>query len=344
MKGFLMTFAVDCRLVLARVQSSLAVSLGLLALVLLPAGGLAQTSEGRKPSVPPGYKLIEGDIQVPKDFTFSGPTPKAVYADNLWPNGVVPYEFDGNVSAAHQQAMLVAMAQWEAEANVTFTPKSWSDLYYIHIQHSDGNNSPVGRQLFSHDVNIFNWDTFIMAHELGHTLGFWHEHTRADRGSYIQINTANIQPDYRDQFSIHNEASHYGPYDFDSLMHYGQCDFSIDCPAGYGCSCTHVSITVLPPYDTQWQTRIGQRGHLSDWDKLVMSFLYPYANWRFVDGSYSGSEEGTFLRPYNTFGEGATDVPSGGTVWIQPGTYSAVGTYSKPMVLQAPLGGVVLGD
>jgi hypothetical protein len=306
---------------------------------------LAQDPYKPKPPVPPDCKLIEGDIQVPKDFTFSAPTPKALYADNLWPEGIVPYEFDDNVSQWQRDAMINAMQQWQNVASVSFRTKGWSDFYYIHIQNSTENSSPVGRNLFSHDVNIYNWNlTFVMAHELGHTLGFWHEQSRADRGGYIQINTANIQADYQDQFEIHSEASHYGTYDFDSVMHYDQCAFSIDCAAGAKCNCTHPSITVLPPYGTEWQTRIGQRDHLSDWDKLVMSFLYPDSKWRFVDAAYSGSEAGTFLQPYNTFGEGAIAVPSGGTVWIQPGTYVAAGTYTNAMSLQAPLGGVVLGN
>jgi hypothetical protein len=77
---------------------------------------------------------------------------------------------------------------------------------------------------------------------------------------------------------------------------------------------------------------------------LTMSFIYPYSNYRFVDGSYGGDEQGTFLKPYRTFSKGASEVPSGGTVWIQPGAYSAVGTYTKTMTLQAPLGGVTLGN
>jgi hypothetical protein len=194
-----------------------------------------------------------------------------------------------------------------------------------------------------HDVNIYNWDNeFIIAHELGHTLGFWHEQSRSDRDSYVQINTSNILDGEEHNFDKHTEADHYGPYDFDSVMHYGACAFSKDtCTCGNAATRT---ITVLPPWDTQWQCRIGQRDYLSHFDALTMSFLYPYGDWRFVDASYGGTEYGMFLAPYRAFTTGASEVPSGGTVWIQPGTYSAVGIYTKAMTLRAPLGGVTLGN
>jgi hypothetical protein len=132
-------------------------------------------------------------------------------------------------------------------------------------------------------------------------------------------------------------------YDFDSVMHYGQYAFS-RCDPNAGCTGTpRTTIDVKPAYSV-WQNLIGQRTHLSDLDELTMSFLYPESDWRFVDQAYiGGTENGTFLEPYKQFTSGASAVPSEGTVWVQPGTYSAVGTCNKTMTLRAPLGHVTLG-
>lgn len=309
---------------------------------------LAQTSTNNpyapKPEVPAGYLLVGGDILV----NAQRPQPQSPFPTDpnmYWPGGVVPYEFDANVAVPNQNAMLTAMAQWQNCATVQFVARS-GQADYVHIQNSTGNNSQVGRVGGQQIINIYNWNnTFVMAHELGHSLGFGHTQTRSDRAAYVAINYANIQPAYSFNFDVQAGFNDYGPYDFDSVMGYGQCDFSIDCAAGLTCACTHHVIDVLPPNDTYWQSRIGQRDHLSAYDKLIMSFLYPQASWRFVDLNYGGTiKNGTFLQPYTTFSAGEANVLSGGAVFVQPATYSALGIHSKPLTIKAPLGGVTLSN
>ena len=69
-------------------------------------------------------------------------------------------------------------------------------------------------------------------HELLHTLGFVHEHTRPDRDDFISINYDNIEPgeeknfekrphgtsDFFEKGSVDSKNT---PYDVLSLLHYG---------------------------------------------------------------------------------------------------------------------------
>ena len=77
----------------------------------------------------------------------------------------------------------------------------------------------------------------VPVHELLHTLGFVHEHTRPDRDNFISLNEENIQlgaeknfvkrkQGYSDFFAKGSVNPKNTPYDVLSLLHYGPQDFS----------------------------------------------------------------------------------------------------------------------
>lgn len=108
------------------------------------------------------------------------------------------------------------------------------------------------------------------AHELGHALGLWHEHTRPDRDAYIRVNWDNIEPGTKHNFNIskHEGIPDVG-YDFYSIMHYNQHAFSTD---KRGSKPTIDIVYNVPQcFDLRM---VGQRNMLSLKDKLRMSKLY----------------------------------------------------------------------
>jgi len=321
-----------------------------IACAVLVIAGAAQAEEPEdqfapKPPVPEGAKLIEGDIIVPIDWTRSsdgsgiGVQGTPTTDNSWWSGGVVPYAFDANVTAANRTNAINAMAEWEAVANVDFRARN-GEGDYIHIQSSTENSSWVGVTGGKQVVNIASWGSrFIIAHELGHALGLWHEQSRKDRNTYITVNLGSIDDDKEHNYDIENSSFTYGSYDFDSVMHYGQCSFaSCTCPS----TCT--AMTVKAPWNAQWQNAIGQRDHLSDLDILTMQAMYPEPGDVFVDGTYTGLFQfGTLRLPFKTFTQGAAMVPVNGRVIIHPSTYTGnSGVYAKRMTLRAPLGGVLL--
>lgn len=268
---------------------------------------------------PEGRTYVEVD-----DMLFwvrEGAGVESAIAGNRWTNGIVHYVFDAAVSSTNRQNWRNAAAAWSAVAPLTFTEDTGSGNY-IYVQNGSGNNSYVGmiggRQL----MNIFSWTyEYVIAHEIGHALGLIHEHQRSGRDSYVTINYNYIQSGYAYAFDIVG-STNYGPYDFDSVMHYNECAVSIDCPAGYTCQCTHHTITVRPP-NTQWQGLIGQRTHLSYLDGVGMAQRY--------GATVVTTNRATYVASFSATLNGSVD-PNGlpTSVYFQYGTTTGYGFTTPP--------------
>ncbi len=314
---------------------------------------------GPVPDIPADYMIVEGDIQIPKTAFAARylAGPNGTFESNRWPNGVVTYEFDANVTAISRTMTLQAMSDWEAISSVWFTQCATNPCSgaFIHIQASNANNSAIGRTGGRQVVNLVSWNSrYIIAHELGHALGLEHEQSRNDRSTYIQVNYNNVcqatdaaclggfcfdnngmRIDCDFNFDVAPNSWRYGGYDFDSVMHYGRADFSRN---------GNDTVTVLAPFTAQWQDAIGQRAHLSEGDKNVMGCIYSRANWRWGATASAFNPNGTCFFPYIGWASAVSGTPAGGTLWLEPGSYTAVGVYDKAMTLKAPNGTVVLGQ
>ena len=218
-----------------------------------------------QPDLTPGYVLFEGDIQIRLDeylrLLYGGPDGTFGGVSNgmtvvYWPV-VVPYDFDGvtngGVSAANQTNAINAMNAIAAIAGINFRPAVGAEDR-IRFRNSAFNSSPVGRRGGTQIINITSWGTqVIINHEIYHSLGFWHEQSRSDRGTFVTINSNNICGSGIStpctagtgasqcclcvdnsgtciscafNFNLDTTPAWYGPYDFDSCMHYPRNAFS----------------------------------------------------------------------------------------------------------------------
>ncbi|XP_051959958.1 hatching enzyme 1.2-like [Xyrauchen texanus] len=102
----------------------------------------------------------------------------------------------------------------------------------------------------------------IIEHELLHSLGFYHEHTRSDRDQYVRINWENIAPASVSNFELKDTNNLNTTYDYTSIMHYGRTSFTIQSGKA----------TITPIPDSS--VKIGQRVEMSSTDILRINKLY----------------------------------------------------------------------
>ncbi|KAI0987357.1 hypothetical protein GJ496_001429 [Pomphorhynchus laevis] len=152
---------------------------------------------------------------------------------NLWSNGIVPFEFAYNYSGIFLQMIYESMYMWTERSCVFFTERTSLHKSWLRIAPGlCGCCSQVGLQTkgaqYIHISNECDRPG-IIAHEFGHALGFWHEHTRPDRDDHVYILEDNIEEEqfYNFEKKSFDEIDSLGePYDPESIMHYGPDTFS----------------------------------------------------------------------------------------------------------------------
>lgn len=200
-----------------------------------------------------------------------------VHCENYrWPNSLVPYVFAddwddpamaGDETAVMRAAILAAMAEVEAVTSIRFVPRT-TQGDYVRFRDSSGCSATVGREGGQQNVNLAFAcrNTWVIVHEMLHMLGLKHEQTRHDRNSFVEIQFDNILDGKEHNFETSDLAYDYGPYDFDSLMHYGTFDF---CRRDAADAC--VGPTIVVPSGAA----VGQRSRMSTRDIASVNRAYP---------------------------------------------------------------------
>ncbi|OXU25209.1 hypothetical protein TSAR_008830 [Trichomalopsis sarcophagae] len=193
--------------------------------------------------------------------------------ERVWDHGVIPYEIDGNFSGAHKALFKQAMRHWENFTCVKFVERVAHEHqnYIVFTERPCGCCSFVGKRGNGPQAISIgkNCDKFgIVVHELGHVVGFWHEHTRPDRDRHVQIIRDNIMTGQEYNFNklTEDEVNSLGlPYDYDSIMHYAKNTFS-----------KGTYLDTILPMESHGKKRpeIGQRVRLSEGDIAQTNLLY----------------------------------------------------------------------
>ena len=173
----------------------------------------------------------ESFLNQPPNSTLSGKLSFSSQATK-WPNGVVVYKL-GAMNNRLRGELQKAMDEWSSKTNVSFKAHT-NESYYITILESTDVCSSCG----SASIGVVgtrgtckfgaNSNASLIAHELGHTLGYLHEQSRADRDQYVTILFDNIQPGKERNFEIRSSALlTTKAFDINSIMMYHPYAFTI---------------------------------------------------------------------------------------------------------------------
>lgn len=202
----------------------------------LPTAG---SSYGFSYEIIQGVAVLEGDILLGK-VNPDGSLKKIIETRGLgradafgrWPDGIVPYVVPDNSSDIQRAKIAEAIAHWTEKSTITFVERTSDnqDDYPNRIRFESSNScaSYVGMQGGEQPVLVSDaCSVGSIIHEIGHAIGLFHEHTRPDRDNFAQIIWDDIVKGKEINFEVLDVGvQEYGPYDYGSIMHYGEYFFS----------------------------------------------------------------------------------------------------------------------
>lgn len=188
----------------------------------------------------------------------------------VWSKGIVFYSILG---VENKTKIEGAIAHWEANTNIRFWKTIYENPDYVEFISDQGNWSKLGQIGGKQQISLYpdhRSDKGSAIHEIGHTLGLFHEQCRLDRDNYITINWNNIiekhKHNYKTYFQLgYSSGKDIGPFDFNSIMLYSSKNsFAID---------------INEPTMTKKDGSIfsGQQSHLSAGDIAAINSQYPIA-------------------------------------------------------------------
>lgn len=144
-----------------------------------------------------------------------------------WPNNIVPYTIASDVP--DKSRIEAAAKAWSDATPFQVVPRT-DEPNYVEFRRTTAAScsSSVGMIGGRQFINLpDNCPIVSIIHEIGHAIGFWHTQSREDRNMFIRVRSNSIDKasisNYDQEISTGDDE---GPYDYDSIMHYGNTGFA----------------------------------------------------------------------------------------------------------------------
>ncbi|CAD6234720.1 GSCOCG00002067001-RA-CDS [Cotesia congregata] len=144
----------------------------------------------------------------------------------IWEDGIIPYEFDSRVNGQQQQYIRQRMREWERSTCIQFVPRNIKiHQNYVNFTSTESCKCCYLKTNIKIYINLHDYcfEKSTILHELGHAIGFLHEHNRPDRDKFIQVQYYHIHekslPQYI-KYPNHGVTTLGTSYDYYSVMHY----------------------------------------------------------------------------------------------------------------------------
>jgi hypothetical protein len=188
-----------------------------------------------------GHLIFEGDIGLPRSQVRPldsadgelGTVDQELLTHSWaakWPHGIVYYTLDANLSSAVRTKISNAINHLMSKTPIQFVPREGQADYVTFRYSADGFAwADIGRHGGQQFINLTESNPEgVIVHEMGHTLGLYHEHTRPDRDTYVTIIWGNIRAGMEGNFQVLTDGTKTGPYDEGSIMHYPSNELSFN--------------------------------------------------------------------------------------------------------------------